>query len=231
VTEDDAAGPGRGPSSTPNERASSTPDERASARTIEPGPDGLIHERVHAAVDDEVVVFLVGMRLNALWKVHQWLPVVLSAVRMRREQDEAVPALLDSRLLVGRREVVFVQYWASFEALESYASDPDAEHVSGWRAYARRAADSDAVGIYHETYLVRPGRYETVYHHMPPHGLGAATDLVPASGRRERAAGRLDRDHDRDRSGPGGDRDSGVDPGSGAGTGTGTGTEQGLDAV
>lgn len=161
---------------------------------VEPGPDGLVHERVHAEIDGEVVVFVVGMRLNALWKIHEWLPVALAAVRMRREQDGSVPAMLGSRLLVGRREVTFHQYWESFEALEAYARDRDAEHVSGWRAYARRATDSDAVGIYHETYVIRPGSYETVYRHMPPHGLGEAADLVPATGRNEQSSGRMSRE-------------------------------------
>jgi len=27
--------------------------------------------------DEDVVVFLIGMRINAFWKVHRWLPVFL----------------------------------------------------------------------------------------------------------------------------------------------------------
>ncbi len=44
-------------------------------------------------------------------------------------------------------------------------------------------------GIWHETYLVRAGQYEAVYGNMPPHGLGKAGRLHPASessGARER---------------------------------------------
>ena len=48
-----------------------------------------------------------------------------------------------------------------------------------------------AVGIYHETYVVQPGSYECVYHHMPPFGLGRIGPLVPAEGELKTAAGRL----------------------------------------
>lgn len=47
------------------------------------------------------------------------------------------------------------------------------------------------VGIWHETYLVRAGAYETLYSGMPAHGLGRAGDLVPATGNREDARRRL----------------------------------------
>ena len=59
-------------------------------------------------------------------------------------------------------------------------------------AFNKRMATSRGdVGIWHETYLVRAGEYETVYSGMPPFGLGKASTLVPASGRRESARGRV----------------------------------------
>jgi hypothetical protein len=51
--------------------------------------------------------------------------------------------------------------------------------------------ETDDVGIWHETYLVREGEYETVYHNTPPIGLGKAGTLSPATERRNTAAGRL----------------------------------------
>jgi hypothetical protein len=47
------------------------------------------------------------------------------------------------------------------------------------------------VGIWHETYRIAPGQYEAIYSGMPAHGLGKVGSLVPASGRRENARGRL----------------------------------------
>ena len=53
-----------------------------------------------------------------------------------------------------------------------------------------------SVGIWHETYAVSQGGYETVYANMPPFGLGRAGTLQAATGRRESAGGRLGRQHD-----------------------------------
>ncbi len=60
----------------------------------------------------------------------------------------------------------------------------------GPRSIATVASNGD-VGIWHETYRVRPGDFECVYNNMPPFGLAAATRQVPATGHRESAAGRM----------------------------------------
>ena len=39
----------------------------------------MIHtEKMTATMEGDFVLFLTGMRFNQPWKVHQWLPVVLS---------------------------------------------------------------------------------------------------------------------------------------------------------
>jgi len=151
-------------------------------------------ERLHAEREGDFVVFLVGMRINRLRAVHRWLPVFLSAPRMVREQEADPVGLLESRsMMVSPREFQFVQYWESFEALRDYAREGE-EHRSMWSRFDGDLADG-AVGIWHETYLVREDEYETVYRNMPATGLGAAsgTDRVPATGQRETAGGRLGR--------------------------------------
>jgi hypothetical protein len=77
------------------------------------------------------------------------------------------------------------------EALEAYARDADAEHLPAWSRYDDGIGSSGAVGIWHEPDEIDPGSYETVDNDMPPHGLGEAAALVPATGRRESAAGRI----------------------------------------
>ena len=57
-------------------------------------------------------------------------------------------------------------------------------------AFNKRIGSDGDVGIWHETYLVPAGRYDCVYNNMPPIGLGMATSLVPAAGRKATAAGR-----------------------------------------
>lgn len=47
------------------------------------------------------------------------------------------------------------------------------------------------MGIWHETYIVQAGSYESIYVDMPPTGLGAAWGVEPVGRRGERAAERL----------------------------------------
>jgi len=47
------------------------------------------------------------------------------------------------------------------------------------------------VGIWHETFIVPAGSYETVYDDMPAYGLAAATGVVPVGRRGDTAAQRL----------------------------------------
>ncbi len=148
-------------------------------------------ERLTADVEGEFVVFLIGMRINRLWKVHKWLPVSLAMGRMLRE----LTADPDSGFLGaeswGVRSPVLVQYWRSFEQLEAYAKDRSREHLSAWAAFNRAIASNGDVGIWHETYRSRPGDFECIYNNMPLFGLAAATRAVPATGGRDSAGGRM----------------------------------------
>jgi hypothetical protein len=151
----------------------------------------VITKRMTAAIDDEVVVFLIGMRINHPWKVHKWWPVAMAMPRMIRELY-AHPELgfLHAESWLGRTTIL-LQYWKSFEALEAYAKSRTHEHLPAWAAFNRNVASNGDVGIWHETYRVRAGDYECFYNNMPPFGLAQATSLVPASGGRETAAGRM----------------------------------------
>jgi len=159
--------------------------------------DAPIEQRVAAERDEPFVVFHIGLRINAFWKIHRWLPIFLIAPRMVRELvSDPESGLLGSRTVVGPgiRNIGFVQYWDSFDALREYARDSDRLHFPAWQDYYENGTKEDAaVGIWHETYVVQPDEYETVYNNMPPHGLAASdeTEIVPASDQRRTAAGRL----------------------------------------
>ncbi|MBW2241494.1 MAG: DUF4188 domain-containing protein [Deltaproteobacteria bacterium] len=148
-------------------------------------------ERITAAIDEEVLVFLIGMRINHYWKVHKWLPVARAMGRMVRE-IEADP---DSGFLAveswSGNPSLMVQYWRSFEHLERYAVDKLKEHQPAWAAFNQAIDSNGDVGIWHETYRVRVGDYECVYNNMPSFGLARATQAVPATGRLKSAVGRL----------------------------------------
>ena len=89
------------------------------------------------------------------------------------------------------RTTIMIQYWRSTEQLLAYAKDRNAEHLPAWKAFNQAIGTDGDVGIWHETYVVSQGAFETVYVNMPPFGLGKAGNLLPASGSRETAAGRL----------------------------------------
>ena len=151
-------------------------------------------ERVTASIEGDFVVFVIGMRINAFWKMRKWLPVFLAMPKMLRElsvKDDL--GLLGFRTRWGGRNIEVIQYWRSFEKLHAYARNRDAEHLPAWANFNRQIAGNGSVGIWHETYLVKEGQYEAVYRNMPPYGLAAATKAISASGHRKTAAGRLGR--------------------------------------
>ena len=151
----------------------------------------VIKDRMCAQVDGEAVVFLIGLRFNKLWKIHKWLPVVMAMPKMLGELEQKPDlGLLGYHQWFGRT-VILVQYWRSVEQLNAYAKNRDSAHLPAWRAFNRAVGKSGDVGVWHETYHVKEGTYEAIYVNMPPFGLGKATKSVPASGRKESAAGRM----------------------------------------
>lgn len=142
---------------------------------------------------DELVVFLIGMRINRLWQVWRWVPVLGAMPRMIIElaRDPSRGLLSRPRTFVSGRVVLVVQYWNSFEDLERYARDPQSQHLPAWRAFNRRIRDNGSVGIFHETYRLSSTNTETVYANMPAFGLAAATSVAPVRAGRHTAASRL----------------------------------------
>lgn len=149
----------------------------------------IIAERMAAEIEGDFVVFAIGMRINKPWKLHKWLPVAVAMRRMLKELDQRPESGFLGSISSG---LMLLQYWRSFEHLEAYARSRDHLHWPAWVAFNRRMRDSRGdVGIWHETYKVEAGQYESVYSGMPRFGLGTAGKLVPASGRKESARGRL----------------------------------------
>ena len=44
-----------------------------------------INRRMTVKLEGDFVVFLIGMRINKFWKIHQWLPVARAMPRMPDE--------------------------------------------------------------------------------------------------------------------------------------------------
>ncbi|MFV5995349.1 DUF4188 domain-containing protein [Streptomyces sp. NPDC056231] len=150
--------------------------------------------RSTAAAEGDVVVLLIGMRINHFWGAHHWLPVLVAMPRMLRELSrDRSRGLLGYTLLSGSpRTYYVVQYWESKEKLYAYAAAPDMLHRKAWAMVNRKEKKSrQHVGLWHETYIAPEGSYESIYADMPPHGLAAAVGVLPIEERGRRAADRL----------------------------------------
>ena len=152
-------------------------------------PD-VIPARMTHHYEGELVVFLIGMRINQPWRPDRWLPVFRAMAPMLAELSaDPDSGLLGYRLAFGPGPLL-VQYWNSAERLYAYASDPNSSHRPAWARFNRMIRKTPgAVGIWHETYLV--DRAETIYSGMPPSGLAAATAGVPVARKGDRARERL----------------------------------------
>ncbi len=149
-----------------------------------------------AAATGDTVVLLIGMRINRFWAVHHWGPVMFAMFRMLYELRRSPRRGLLGRILLtaSPRTYYVVQYWESKEKLYGYASAPDGFHHTVWGFANRKLREGKArghVGLWHETYVVPEGGYESIYFDMPPFGLAGATGALPVEARGRRAAQRL----------------------------------------
>lgn len=165
---------------------------RAAAARLHGGVDEVRRGRWTVVDGDrEVTVFLIGMRFNKPWQVHRWWSAFTAMPRMLAHLAQHPDlGLLGYHLWFGRT-VMVLQYWESPEHLQRFASATDAPHLEPWRRYLRRVGASGDVGIYHETYRVRPGDREVVYANMPPFGLGRALGLQRIGAGRSTAKQRM----------------------------------------
>ncbi|MGA2244091.1 MAG: DUF4188 domain-containing protein [Verrucomicrobiota bacterium] len=142
-------------------------------------------------MDGEFCVFLIGMRINRPLKIHKWFPVARAMPRMLRElETHKELGYLGGHFWIGRT-LISLQYWRSPAHLMDYATNKSLQHSPAWAAFTRWIGDSGDVGIWHETYVVTPGSFETIYHNMPPFGLGGIGTLMPATGHFQHAKDRL----------------------------------------
>ncbi|RIU93404.1 DUF4188 domain-containing protein [Oceanobacillus picturae] len=89
----------------------------------------------------------------------------------------------------GLRTTVMIQYWRSTEDLLAYAKGNN--HLKAWKNFNQKVGDNPTVGIYHETYVVKQGNYESVYGNMPEYGLAKAMPHIPIDPKKRTARKRL----------------------------------------
>jgi len=146
---------------------------------------GVFTGRYTGRPEKPVVLFLIGMRINRFWDFRRWMHVSAAMPRMLKElESKPGSGLLWQRTYFSPPVTLSQQYWESFDKLLTYAHDKNGEHFPAWADFLKRVGYADgAVGIWHETYLIEPGKTENIYGNMPLFGLAAATTHVKAEGR------------------------------------------------
>jgi hypothetical protein len=153
----------------------------------------IVPDRMTADHSGDIVVFVIGMRVNNWLAPQKWLPVFQAMGGMLGELygDPASGFLGAETLWKSPRQPVLIQYWASFDALDAYAHAAERAHRPAWTRFNRAARGNRAVGIFHETYVVPGGGTETIYANMPAFGLGKVAGLTAATGNRAAARDRM----------------------------------------
>lgn len=153
----------------------------------------IIHSgRFTAKLDEPVVLFLIGTRINRItslprfWWFLNTMPNMLKELSANPESG-----LLWYRTYLSWPYITVQQYWKSFDHLLAYSSDKSQSHRPAWARYMRELMKNGTFGIWHETYLIEPGKFECVYGNMPVFGLAAAGTHVPAEGRLATASERF----------------------------------------
>lgn len=152
----------------------------------------IINDRMFARMDGGFVVFMIGMRINSFRKINKWLPTINAMPRMLKELFRNPDSgFLNANYWFGRTTIM-VQYWRTFEQLEAYAKDKSSQHYPAWKEFNQQVRQSEAVGIWHETYKISPGSYENIYVNIPKMGLGKAGKLFSVTGSLDHARSRLE---------------------------------------
>lgn len=155
----------------------------------------IFHGRYTAELEGDFVVFLIGarFRLRDLLRV-KWIGDAMN------EMQAELAAQPELGFLGGENfyrffpiETLLVSYWRSFDDLERFSRAKDHAHMPAWVRFYKEIGFSSNIGIWHETYMVRSGEYESIYGNMPKFGLANAREVKHVNVR--------DRVHARERSG------------------------------
>lgn len=144
------------------------------ATTITPGRTTAV---LAGESDDDLVVFLIGARLNRVRALPRMIRIGRQMTAMQAElraQPELGCLAIEN---YGGRTSLSLQYWRSFEHLEAYARSAGQAHLPAWKEFNRLARGNADIGIWHETHVVRA--HESMYVNMPRFGLAAAGSQVP----------------------------------------------------
>ncbi len=139
--------------------------------------------------NNDIVVFLIGARVNKWWLLPLSIPVLSKMRNMLMELIADPQSGLLGIQPLGLSGMV--QYWRSVEDLNRYANDKQKTHRPAWVLYMKKLFKNVSAGIWHETFVVKAGSYESIYTNMPSFGMGTFKELISPAGKTNTALGRL----------------------------------------
>ena len=123
-----------------------------------------MYTRKTAHFEGDFVVFLIGLHVHRWRAIRSWHPAMQAMPRMltelRRDPDLGLLKAYAGWMFGGPASI---QYWQSYNKLLAYSRSSNSEHLPAWRAFNLAARSTDAVGIWHETYRITGGQWETIY--------------------------------------------------------------------
>ncbi|CAI5464509.1 unnamed protein product [Closterium sp. Yama58-4] len=155
--------------------------------------------RMAGKMDGDFCLFLIGARANNPFPLSPAFAsvgeVFGQAVRELEQESERF-GFLGGDHYVGTdmtrgSQTIAVMYWRSYDDLVNYANDQTLVHGSAWKRMTQLLRDGPGVGVWHESYAISAGQYESIYVNCPAFGLGAAGKLVPAFGPLATSRGRM----------------------------------------
>ncbi|MEP7286892.1 MAG: DUF4188 domain-containing protein [Chloroflexota bacterium] len=154
----------------------------------------ILREKFTANVKEPFVFFIVGGHINNVLRPDKWLPIVWQFVKLiRYVQTHPETGCLggNTYLRIFPFGMIFQAYWRSYDDLEHWARSKSEGHLGAWQDYLNRIGWGGQLAIYHELYVVEPGKFEAVYGNSAPYGLSKAMGAVSITGRAHNARGRI----------------------------------------
>ncbi|KAJ5675510.1 hypothetical protein N7462_008407 [Penicillium macrosclerotiorum] len=141
-----------------------------------PNPDGSFGS---TAADKQIVVFLLGARSNhplgSLAPGMKFLSDSVIAMMRELQADPESAGLLGTTRWLNQEapagnETMTVMYWRDHESLQRFAHG--SLHTSVMRDWVAVEKKNPHLAIFHETYVVPRGNWESIYVNSKPVGLG-----------------------------------------------------------
>ena len=140
--------------------------------------------------ESSFVIFIIGMRLNQIYKIWKWIPVLNSMGPMIKELYQNPQwGFLHTEVLFGWRKITLIQYWKEFDGLIDYAHGKNHDSL-GNHIIGKLIITVVLVSFTKLTKLKREHQNPSMLN-MPKTGLSQAMTHIPISQSKDSANKRM----------------------------------------